>query len=119
GSKGARGGRGIFARGWRRRRFEFGKRNAKILARREKKGAFDEVLEFADVAGPGVVRQSVHDVSGDVLDIFVELTAESLHEVANQEGEIFGALAERRDLYGENIQAVVEIAAKGAFGDTF
>src|SRR6266581_2014360 len=70
----------------------------------------DEVLEFADVAGPGVAGKSVHDVSGDVLDIFVELTAESLHEVANQEREIFGALAERRDLYGENVQAVVEIA---------
>ena len=65
------------------------------------------------------MSEGVHGVGGNVLDAFVELAAESLHEVANQQGEIFGALAKRGDLDGENIQAVIEVAAKSALGDAF
>ncbi len=61
--------------------------------------------------------QGVHGVGGNVLDVFVELAAESLHEVADQERDVFGALAERGDLDGKNIQAVVEVTAEGALGD--
>src|SRR6266849_149710 len=47
----------------------------------------------------------------------VVVAAEFLHEVADQERDVFGALAESWDLDGENVQAVVKVAAKGAFGD--
>ncbi len=63
------------------------------------------------------MSEGVHGVGGNVLDVFVELAAESLHEVADEEGEIFGTLAECRNLDGENVQAIVEVAAKGALGD--
>ena len=58
------------------------------------------------------MSEGVHGVGGNVLDVFVELAAESLHEVADEEGEIFGTLAECRNLDGENVQAIVEVAAK-------
>jgi len=63
------------------------------------------------------VSEGVHGVGGNVLDVFVELAAKSLDEVAHEERKIFGALAQRGDLNGENVQAVVEVTAKSAFGD--
>jgi len=63
------------------------------------------------------VGKGVHGVGGDVLDVFVELAAKSLDEVAHKERKIFGALAQRGDLDGENVQAVVEVTAEGALGD--
>src|SRR5439155_8075719 len=74
--------------------------------------------EFADIAGPGVLRESVHGVGGNIFDILIELAAEALHEVANEEGKIFGAFAESGNLDGENVEAVEEVAAERAFGDT-
>jgi len=63
------------------------------------------------------VGQGVHGVGRNVLDVFVELAAELLHEVADEERDVLGALAERRDLNGEDVQAVIEVAAEGALGD--
>src|SRR5260370_6949819 len=58
--------------------------------------------------------KSVDGVGGNVLDTFIKAAAEFLHEVADQERDVFGALAERGDLDGENVQAVIEVAAEGA-----
>src|SRR5260370_26721444 len=58
--------------------------------------------------------KSVHGVGGNVLDTFIKAAAEFLHEVADEEREVFGALGERGDLDGENVQGVIEVAAEGA-----
>jgi len=63
------------------------------------------------------VSEGVHGIGRDVLDAFVELAAEALDEVADEERKIFGAFAKSGDLDGENVQAVKEVAAKGALGD--
>ncbi len=97
--------------------FQFGERDTQLFSGRKQDGAFDEVFEFADVAGPGIVRERVHGVGGNVFDVLVELAAESLNEVADKEGKIFGALAERGNLDGKDVQAVKEVTAKGALGD--
>src|SRR6266550_2250823 len=99
--------------------FQFSEGDAQLFAGREQDSALDEVFEFADVTGPGIMREGVHGIGGNVFDILVELAAESLHEIANQQREIFGALAERGNLNGENIQTVIEVAAKGALGNAF
>jgi len=99
--------------------FQFGEGDAEFFAGGEEDGAFDEVFEFANVSRPGIVSEGVHGFGGNVLDAFVELAAEALHEVADEEREIFGALAEGGDLDGENVQAVKEVAAEGALGNKF
>src|SRR5437879_4323767 len=63
--------------------------------------------------------EGIHGLSGNVLDLFVKLAAESLYEVTHEEREIFGALAKGGDLNGENIQPIVKVAAKGALGNEF
>jgi hypothetical protein len=84
---------------------------------REKNSALHEIFELADVAGPGIVREGVHGVGGNVLDGFVEAAADFLDQVANEEGNVLATLAQRRDVDGENVEAIVEIAAEGALGD--
>src|SRR5437762_176467 len=91
----------------------------KLLARGQQHGALDEVFQFADVARPGIVRESVHDVSRNVLDIFIEAAAEDLYEVAHQKKNIFRTLAKRRDLNGENVEAVIKVATESALADEF
>jgi len=100
--KDAKDERGIGASGGREGRgFQFGEGDAQLLAGREQDGTFDEVFQFANVAGPRIVREGVQGIGGNVFDAFVELAAESLHEVANEERDVFGALAESGDLDGE------------------
>src|SRR6202030_1503532 len=66
---------------------------------------------------PGVVGQRVHGVGGNVFDSFIEAAAEFLDKVADQQRHIFPALAQRGNLNGKNVEAVVQIAAKSALGD--
>src|SRR3954468_9695618 len=57
--------------------------------------ALDEILELAHVAGPGI---SAHALERDLaeLDRRPAFGLAPLHEVRNQRGQIFGALAQRR-----------------------
>ena len=96
---------------------EFGERDAQLLAGAEKDGALDKIFELTNVAGPGVIDKCVHRFGGNVLDGFVQAAAEILHEVTNEQGHVFAAFAQRRNLNRKNIEAIVEIAAKFAVGD--
>src|ERR1700675_3022194 len=90
-----------------------------LLAGRENHRALQQVFEFTDIAGPGIVRKRVHGAGGNVLNLFIEAAAELLHEIADEERNVFRTLAQRGDLNGKNIEAVVEVAAKSALGDQF
>src|SRR5260221_5338088 len=70
-------------------------------------GIRDHCVTGVQTCALPILRYCVHGVGGDVLDVFVELAAKSLDEVAHKERKIFGALAQRGDLDGENVQAVV------------
>src|SRR6266576_1279631 len=121
GGIGSKGGRsfGTGSCGGARGVFEFRERDAQLFAGREKHRAFNEILEFADVAGPGVALEGLHGVGGNVLHLFIEAAAESLHEVTYEQGNVFVALAQRRNLDGENVQAVIEVVAEGPLRDQF
>ena len=85
---------------------KFGDGDAKFFSWREQDGAFDEIFEFADVARPGVVDQRLHDRRGNVRDGFVLAAAEFLDEIADQERNVFRALAEGREMNGKDVEAV-------------
>src|SRR5207245_2147745 len=115
--EGCQGGRGRGAFGDGSGGLELGERDAKVFPRREQDGALDEVFEFADVAGPGIVDERVHGVGGNVFNRFVQLAAVFLHEIAHEKRHVPRALAQRGRLNGENVQTVIEIAAEGFPGD--
>src|SRR6201987_75902 len=98
--------------GRRRSCLEFGEGHAKLLARGEQHRAFDQIFEFAGIAGPGVIHQGIHHIRGNVFDVLVLAAAEYLDEIAHQERNVFRTLAKRRNMDGENTQPVVKIAAK-------
>src|SRR5882762_3640126 len=94
----------------------FGKGNVKFLTWRENNRAFQQIFQFANIAGPGVGHQGIHGVRGNVLNGFVQPAAELLHEVADQQRNILAAFAKRRKLNRKNVEAVEKIAAEFAFG---
>ena len=65
------------------------------------------------------MRERVHNVGRNVLDIFVKAAAEDLDEVTHQKRNIFRAFAKRGDLNGENVEAVIKVAAESALADEF
>src|SRR5882724_10783531 len=106
-----------FLRGRGQRVAQFGERNAEFLAGRKNHGALEQIFEFANVARPGVGDERVHGFGWNVLHGFIQTTAELLHEVADKKRDVLAAIAKRRNLNRENIQAIEKITAEFAFGD--
>src|SRR5215475_1128333 len=52
-----------------------------------------------------------HGVGGDTLNSLLHLSAELLGEIANQQGNIFGALTQGRNANRKNVQSVIQVAA--------
>ncbi len=82
-------------------------RQVEHFAVRQNDGAFDDVLQFADIARPAVVDQPLHVLLGYAADIFAELALEQLQKVQRQKRNILGALPQRRDVDRKHIEPVV------------
>ena len=77
--------------------------------------AFDYVFEFADVAWPIVIHQKLHGgVSEDARRLAV-VAAKLFEEAADQERDVFLALAQRRKMERNYVEAMEEIFAEAAF----
>src|SRR5882724_446772 len=73
------------------------------------------MLELADIARPGRVREGLHGLGGDRLEALAQLPRVVTHEVAHQERNIFRPLAQRRDQNGKDMQPVIDIGAELPF----
>ena len=85
----------------------------------ENDGAFDEVFELPDVAGPAIPHHGVHGFFGNRFDPLVHAPRQFLGEVPNQQGNIFDAFAQRRRDDGKNVETIEQIAAKLPIGHHF
>src|SRR6266566_5037771 len=79
---------------------------------RENHCAFDDILQFANVSRPRVLRQGVHGFAGDRIDRFVHLPRGVLDEMPHELWDIFRTFAQRWNGDGENAQTIVKVAAK-------
>ena len=84
---------------------------------RENHGALDDVFELAHIAGPVIGRQRGHRRGRDRLNAFVQAARIFVHKVPHEEGNVVASLAQRRDHDGEDVQPVIEVAAKVFRGD--
>src|SRR6185437_10817556 len=84
----------------------------------EREGAFDDVLELTDVAGPRVRHQAPHG--------FLRhrhrsrrrlLGADLLQEMLDEERDVLAAFAQRRELHGDDVQPVIEVLAERVLRD--
>jgi hypothetical protein len=83
----------------------------------EEHGAFDDVFELADVAGPGVGEEGLHGEGGDVLNVEAHAGVVEAHEEADELWDVLGALAEGGEVEVDDFEAVVEVFAEGGFVD--
>src|ERR1700730_1427426 len=74
--------------------------------------ALNEVFQFADIAGPMVTFESGDGLRGNRFDVPVHPARITLGKITHQRGNVFGALPQRGNGKGKNIQAVKEIAAE-------
>ena len=100
-------------RRWRGEPHEFGTDGHSFLG--EDGGAFDDILEFAHIAGPIVGEQSSYAAFRKPTAFDAVFLGKTLEKMIGEEFDIPRALAERGDLDGKHIEAVVEILAKVAF----
>ena len=97
--------------------FELCKRNFQLRIARKNNAAFDEVFEFAHIAGPVVVHQRVHRAGRNHIDWFLHAFGVSLREVSNKERNILFTFPQRRNHDRKDVKPVVEIVAKLVVGN--
>jgi hypothetical protein len=97
-------------------------RPIEILQRRAKYGtwrqdhcALDEILEFANVAGPIIFRQNSHRLRRNGVDLPIHTANAVLGESCDQGRYVRAAFAQRRNCDGKDVQPKVEITAKAFF----
>jgi len=91
---------------------DLGERDVEAGAGGEDDRAFDEVLEFPDIAGPRPGHQGAKGVGRDGGDGPVHEAAVFADEVAGEGGDVLGMVAEGRGGEGEDFEAVIQVAAE-------
>ena len=81
-------------------------------AGREHDHGLDQVPEFTDVPRPVVVEQDLERFGSESAELPIVLPAELRDEAADEDGYIAAALAERRHVDVEDVEAVVQVAAE-------
>ena len=79
--------------------------------------SLEDVAEFADVAGPVVLRQASLGLVVEGETGAREVAADAFEQVLGERHDVGGALPEWREMDGEDGEAVVEVVAEGAGGD--
>ena len=75
---------------------KFGEANIQHRTFRNDDRALDYILEFSNIARPVIPDQSLHRFRKDGVNHAIVPPAELLHEVPDEQGNIFFSLAERR-----------------------
>ena len=83
-------------------------------ARREDDGAFQDVLQLADVAGPSISDQASHGLRADAFDAPAGAAGELVDQEPDEERDVLGAVAERGERDGEDAEAIVEVFAEAS-----
>src|SRR5260370_10118586 len=76
--------------------------------------SLDNVLQYANVTGPGVRVHAVHAAGAKALDGFAEPAAKTVQEESDEETDVRHALTERRDLDGDDIETIQQIKSKSS-----
>src|SRR6188508_2765520 len=92
------------------------RRNRQPVARGHDHRAFDDVSEFADIAGPRILSQRREGLLVNAVDAPAKRLREFFDESPDEQRNVFGAFAKRRHGYRKDIEPVIQILAKGTFG---
>ena len=84
---------------------------ADLTAGVENRQPLDDIAQFANVAGPGVIGHSLPSAARELRN---SPNYKLLHEVLDQWFEVFGTFTQRRDVDCERANAIKEVLAKSA-----
>ena len=90
---------------------------ANDLVVRVDRGPLADVLEFANIAGPGVLHEQVHGGRIESLERFAFARRHFIQEMFHQRGNVFGMRSQRRHVHRQHVQAVEQILPERAGGD--
>ena len=90
---------------------------ADVFAFAQQDRAFDDVLQLADVAGPAIALQRGQSFFGEADDTLTGIFADAGEEVRGELRDVAGALAERRELEVDDVDAIEQVLAKTTGGD--
>src|SRR5215470_503887 len=79
--------------------------------------ALDKISEFAHVAGPGIPQKNFQSSVTQLTRSLAIGGAELVEEIPGQNGDVFSAVAQRRNEEGNHVQAIEQILTKSAAGD--
>src|SRR5262249_57461788 len=83
----------------------------------EEHGTLGELGGLSHVRRPRVAAECLEGLSAYHLDVAVHRAGEALQEEAYQGRDVLGSLAQRRDMDGEDIQAIVKVVPEAPFLD--
>src|SRR6266536_6386180 len=89
--------------------------DAEHLSGAEYNGALEHVFELPDIARPMIALEHRHRVRRHSSHVFAELLAELLEEMGDEERDVLAAVAQRRELDRNHVQAIEEILAEDTF----
>src|SRR5262249_28447991 len=88
-------------------------------AGRQNNGALDDVLELTHITGPLILRQQLHGVPGDPVDLSAELLAEARDKVGHEQRNVLVPFPQRRHGQRNHVQTEKKIGAKATLTDFF
>src|ERR1700722_18498893 len=74
--------------------------------------ALDHILQLADVSRPRIADQCIHRLRGDGIDLLAHIEGEMLRKVADEEWDVFCALAQWGNMNGKNVEPIEEIGTE-------
>src|SRR5262249_2324444 len=74
----------------------------------------DKIAEFAHVARPGIPQENFQCGVTELTSPLAIGGAEVIEEISRQNGDVFFAVAKRRNEEGNHVQTIEQILAKGA-----
>src|SRR4029077_12590374 len=80
--------------------------------------AFDHVLQFADVAWPGIRLQRFESLLLNMLDLLPSSLPVKIDEIAYKQRDVLSSFAQGRQFNGKDAEPVVKITPKGALRDS-
>ncbi len=77
----------------------------------------NDVLEFPDIAGPGVRQQLIHCRRGDGADVIAHDGGKSAQEMSGQQRDVLPPFAQRRQNDLHCVDSVIQIVPEFSLGD--
>lgn len=83
-----------------------------VRALAENKGVLNDILEFTNISRVVVIQQYLQGWVSEPADASAPYLVKAFQNVVNEKGKVLRSLSQRRDIYGDHIESIVEVFPK-------